>query len=352
MMVTATSVPVVSAPRLRNESIDLARCVAIFGVIAIHCAPYTPAAGLIVEFFLNVCVPFFLLTSLFFFWREVQATGDATGALRRRIPRLLVPYFAWTALYLLARYAKPVLQRRPIGEELARADFVHILGAGGAGVQLYFLPLLTLALFVAWLLVPMLRRTPAWAFGLLLVASGALLLRSDWRPAATEGSPFLLLVLKYLDWALWMLPVVVLAAGIARWAARIRVVRGLGWALLGLALVINCAVMARSFYAWRLHSLVLAALVLMACLQFEDRFFVAAGRWIRPVLKTSFGVFLAHHLFLGLIEIVDRGAGWNLTRPYTVGSLILVCGVVFIVSAGFTLAVLRQPRLARVLFGQ
>src|SRR3954471_20428010 len=86
----------------RNYAIDIARLIAAFGVIIIHCAPYTKAVGFIVSFFLNFCVPFFLLTSVYFFWREINKGSDPTTSLHRRLSRLFVSYAVWTLIYVAA----------------------------------------------------------------------------------------------------------------------------------------------------------------------------------------------------------------------------------------------------------
>ena len=344
--------PPASSVSKRIPVFELARCAAAFGVIAIHCAPYTPAAGAVVDFSLNFCVPFFLLTSLVFFCREVERTGDAAFALRRRVPRLLIPYAAWTVIYVAARCGKHALAGGGMPEGLRSAGIPEIIGAGAGAVHLYFLPLLALALLLARLLSPLLWRARPWHYAGLLLIGGAVLARTpEWIP---NGAPPSLgrLAERYLDWATWMLPVVVAAAAVSRWMARAGRKRRLGWLLLAGAIALDAAVTARSVpYAWRLHSLVIAALVFGACAQGETAG-ASIPHWVEPVLRTSFGVFLSHHMILEGVEFADRRMGGHLTQPYSFFSIFLVCLVVFALSAAFTLAMMRQRHLAHLLLGQ
>ncbi len=344
-----------SQPAPRDTSIDLARGVAVFGVILIHCAPGTPAAAWISDFFLNVCVPFFLLTSLYFFWREVDRTGNPTEALFRRLPRLLVPYAAWTAIYVLARVAKLLLRHGSVAELFTPASLTAIIGSGGAALQLYFLPCLMLALVIAWAVSLLLQQSEKaqrfWLGGLLLLTAPSLFLRfdgyiqPDWSPVAKLG-------LTYLDWAIWTLPIGLVGAAFVVFRRRrvTAVTARLGWWLLGVAALLDVAIVSRiTPYLWRVHSLLLAALVLGGCLLigvsagFSERF----GR----VAKVSFGIFLVHHLFIELIELLDATHGATMTRPYTVVSLLSVGVVVLALSAAFSLWVRRSAWLSRILFG-
>ena len=133
----------------RNDALDLARFAAAAGVIFIHCAPTTPAAGTIVIFAQNVAVPFFLLSSLYLFWREVRRGTPPRAALVRRWPRLVGPYLVWTALYLGARLALGAAQGSPAAELVRHGNWLQVLFTGGAAVQLYFLPLLLLGLVMS-----------------------------------------------------------------------------------------------------------------------------------------------------------------------------------------------------------
>jgi len=343
-----------AAAPARNVILDLARLIAAFGVITIHCSPTTPGALAIVNFFLNFCVPFFLLTSLFFFWAELNRTQNPTRALLNRWRRLWRPYLCWTAIYLGARLGKFFLRGQPTDELLNPTSLVMILGAGTGAVQLYFLPLLAFALGLAWLLAVGLgpiRRTHPWWIGTFFLVS-SLLLFVPFDSPRVNVSPLRSLAFVYADWMAWVLPTILLAAGLAlifggSWRRR----AGLGWGLLFCALALNVAIVGEVLpFHWRFGSLVLATLVLSCAFTWKPA--APPRRWSQLILGTSFGVFLSHHLFVELIEAVDHAQGGALTQPYSFASLLLVAAVVMGISVLFTLAVQRHALLRRYLLGQ
>lgn len=345
--------PAESTAATRNHALDLARFVAAGGVITIHCAPDTPAAGRIVDFFLNFSVPFFLLSSLFLFWQECARRPDPTAALLRRLPRLGRPYVAWTVVYLGARLVKLRLTGGTPGSLLTPAAWVETVGAGAAGVQLYFLPLLGLGLGLAWLLalgLARLRGASGPVLGLLLLLGVGLLFCPQDGRVASMASPGGRLLARYFDWGTWLVAPVVLAAGLARLWPVLRVRRSLGWGFIAAGVLADVAIVARCTpYAWRAHSLLLAALLLLGCLHLGAGW--RAAPWLAAVARTAFGVFLVHHLGLELIEWFDHRAGTAWTQPYTVGSLLLIGAAVLAGAVGCTQWMQRHPRLARVLLG-
>jgi surface polysaccharide O-acyltransferase-like enzyme len=306
-----------------------------------------------VDFFLNFCVPFFLLTSVYFFWREAEGASDPTAAFTRRLPRLLVPYAAWTLIYVAARCVKLARLGAPMDRLLNPASLVAIVGAGAGAVQLYFLPLLALALGLAWMLFRLLRlagRNERWMLPLLLAAGLVLLFLPQDSRIASATSPLGRLAAVYLDWLTWMTAVVAAAGLLARLQRATAPGRRWGWALLVIAFAIDILVVSRRVpYAWRFHSLLLASLLLAGCLKFGAA--RPVGRRLASLLKTSFGVYLVHHLLIEFVEMLDRRPVGRLTQPYHVGSLLLVSGAVLAGSVAFTLAVMRRPRLSRLLIG-
>jgi surface polysaccharide O-acyltransferase-like enzyme len=350
--VTCASASSVTSPR--NAAIDIARCIAAFGVVVIHCAPRNPTADFFGSFFLNVCVPFFLLTSVFFFWVETERTGDAAGALRRRLSRLLLPYVAWTVIYVGARAAKTLLSGGPIAELFSPASLVAIVGTGGGAVHLYFLPLLMVALVLAWIAATVIpfRKLAGGTAVVLLIVTAASLFQSLEQRVVDAATPLGKLGFTYLDWAIWMVPMVV-AAGVCatRRSVAERVGATKGWALIASAIVLDVIFVLNVVpSAWRFLSIVLAVLVLSGCLAFRSG--VAKSALCGALLGVSFGVFLSHHLFLEGVEWIDERIGGRMTKPYTAASIAVVSLLVFAMSAVFTLAVQKRPRLARVLLGQ
>lgn len=336
----------------RNRTLDVLRLVASFGVIAIHCAPTNAAAGFVCDFFLNFCVPFFLLSSLFLFWREV-GDGAPDRALRRRLPRLLLPYLSWSVIYLGARVLKLLLTGHDVQPLFSAAQLPALVFGGGAAVQLYFLPLLALGLSLAWVLARVLPRENAARTVVLVsvAALGVMLLLVPTLPAAlTDGLAWPEIVRRPLDWLGWLVAPVAIAALLARGLPAWRPPATLGWWLVGAAVLVDVLITARLVpYAWRFHSFVLAVVLVVAAEHLRRPF--PAGPLTGLILRSGFGVFLVHHLVLEGIELfaARTGRAWN--APYSLPSLLLVCGVTFVISLAFTVTVSRQRHLSRLLLG-
>lgn len=123
---------------VRNQSLDIFKMVAAFGVVAIHLAPSTDSGEIVSKFFGIFAVPFFLVVSLYFFIvRNKKLVSPRFKDLR--LDRILVPYLAWTIIYTFMRWVK----FRSSGEDF-EINLVALIFFGGGAVQLYFLPLLLL----------------------------------------------------------------------------------------------------------------------------------------------------------------------------------------------------------------
>lgn len=337
----------------RNRTLDLMRLVASFGVITIHCAPRTSGADFVCDLFSNVCVPFFLLSSLVLFWREAAADGASGHALRRRVPRLLLPYLSWSAIYLAARGLKFLLSGQSLHTLFNAEEAPALLFCGGAAVQLYFLPVLLLGLVLAWALQHVLprKKTARTACLAALAAAGAVLLLAPSSIAdLLAGVRLPHAAVLYLDWLGWLLAPVASAALLAEGWPQIRAHALSGWAVLALATLADVLLVAQVVpHAWRFHSFVLAVLLVVAAERLRRPF--PASEFTGLVLRSGFGIFLVHHLVLEGIELFSQRTGRAWSEPYSLLSLILVCGATFVVSLAFTLVVSRQRLLARALLG-
>jgi fucose 4-O-acetylase-like acetyltransferase len=187
-------------PLERNDTIELLRILAASGVIWFHLetTPFKSVglAGLI----------FFLIVSVVF---QSRAAGRASGAgyFRKRVPRLLVPWAAWFAVYGLLNLAR--------GKDLFpfTSGFLSSMVAG-PWIGLWYLPFSIVAACLVYVIVQLTPKVgyKAQFLGWSLASIAALVLASKVR---TEG------VLP-MPWAQWVqsapsLPIgLALALGVAR----------------------------------------------------------------------------------------------------------------------------------------
>lgn len=337
-------------PSTRNDVLDVARLAAAFGVILIHCGPTTFAGSRVVAAFQNFAVPFFLLSSLYLFWREVQDSASPGAALWRRLPRLLWPYAAWSGIYYAARVGKAALQHQPLESLVARDTVLHVIGAGAAAVQLYFLPFLLCGLLLAAALaalnIPRMRELPL--LGALLMAG--LVLR-PWVPQSASGlghaTP---LLLTYAGWFFAITSPVGAAGLFARfWPLTHSSPRRGLLALAVFALVDALATAELLPLGWAAQSLVLSSLLLLTCLHLGAHWRAAPG--LAALARTAFGVFLVHHLFIEAIEFADTRWTGGALKPYTVPAQFAVATLVLALSAGSSWAIGRHVRLRQYLLG-
>ncbi|MBF2005161.1 acyltransferase family protein [Chlorogloeopsis fritschii PCC 9212] len=144
-----------SSQNKRLLGIDLFKGIAAYGVVLIHGLGELPRdenALLISKFFVAFCVPYFLATS-FYFSSYLLLFKTNISYLKTRVKRILVPYLAWSLIYLLARLAGFLIGNKESFYRLI-SDPVNMIFFGASAVHLYFLPLLFCGTVVA---IPIIR---------------------------------------------------------------------------------------------------------------------------------------------------------------------------------------------------
>lgn len=316
----------------RLANVEIGKFAAACGVAMIHLAPNTPAAESLTRVAFLFPVYFFFSASVFFTLQRARR-NDGPLLQTLRLERLLVPYASWTLIYLALRLLS--------GRSLLQAPFaewVKILGFGGAAVHLYFLPLLVffqiLALSV-WRLLAGDRRTAGWLLACLLLQAGAWELGvANWRQAAFTGLIYAML-----------------AVGVARLRTLPDrpggLLAGTAVALLALAVLTGLEV-DPGWLGVQLRGPLFGALVLLALLRLPQA--ALSPRW-RAVLSCSYGLYFCHHAFEEGLERLALRLGLPLV-PYTVTGRLAVTLLVVVLGVLFTMAVRRIPWLAWLLLGE
>jgi fucose 4-O-acetylase-like acetyltransferase len=314
----------------RNLSIDLIKTVAAFGVVIIHLTPSTHAAEAFTQLFSLFAVPFFFLISLHFFESRVAALSSPRLS-DLRLDRLLVPYAVWTAIYTLLR----LLKYRIRGDSL-HIDVAGVTLFGGGAVQLYFIPLLVLFQAQAFALILMVRGSECR-----LVGFGVALVAVVFGYVGSAGGFFgfnsaLIKGLIYV--ALAFLLHRTQTAAIGRQINSV-----FGWLIV--ALIVPSA-----FFGYPLAGLgILEGPIIgygVAVLALNWRFHTAIPT-LRTVLTCSYGIYLAHVVFLEGFEFFADKLGYRLT-PFSLGAKALV-GSLVCLSCVLCIEMARKHRISAYL---
>jgi len=319
---------------MRNYSIDLARIVAAYGVTLIHLAPSTALAERVTGMFSLFAVPFFLLTSLFLLGQKlVVRGGEASG--RPVVVRVLVPFLAWTLVYLALLSTKGLVEGN--GYQIS---WIGALLYGGSSVHLYFLPLLAAYQLLVIGGVQVIRGfagqktelKPLLAGAGLLVVAAAWGSFGAWRGAMGFGH-------FWQTGALYLgISGVLLLARRSAWQAFIS---GGVLALLLLGFWVASHLLPP---VWVLSPL-LAGSMLWLCLAAPLEQLPKPVGWLG---LATFGIYLSHVVFLEAIELGLGSAGLSLT-PYSLLE-IGILGVVIFGLGAVAVVVLRLNDSTRLLF--
>jgi peptidoglycan/LPS O-acetylase OafA/YrhL len=316
----------------RNILIDATKLLLAFSVVFMHLVPNEPQLEVISQPLLTFTVPFFFTIALYFFVHKVRKNSELRLA-DLNFERLVLPYFAWSIIYLGLRTFKyrSHLADLNLGAPLELALY------GGAALHLYFLPFLLLC--EAWVLSFMLVSR-SWrqrligmsifggAFAFSYVGNQHSFFYFDHafsRSLLYVAAAFLLHAVQSSTSYVKLLNTVI-ASGLAvflvfasfgEWPEWVIFIRGplAGYALASLAL------------SWRVK--------------------MKPNKVMKYLLGYSFGIYLAHMAFTGGFEIMEKKLGLGLA-PYSameklpITVLICACCITFIV-------LVRKSRLARLL---
>jgi peptidoglycan/LPS O-acetylase OafA/YrhL len=292
--------------RARNNTVDVTKMVAAFGVIIIHLAPSTPAAETLSRIFSSFAVPFFLTIALYFFIARVLSL-EWLRVSHLRLDRILVPYAAWTLIYLALRLIKYRVQHRVVHLELVPAIFY-----GGTAVQMYFLPLLLLFQAQGLSLLLLFRNSRRRLFGIFLLF----------------GAFIFGYIGSYEDYfgfqnCLGRGYIYIFAAILLRYCQSQKFGRLLnvvaGGLIAGLILV---AAVVDYHPGWQVFVAGPLAGYSFAALALNLKLPPFKAPW-RSVIGCSYGIYLAHPLFLEAFQVIATRMGWELA-PYSILAKLLM----------------------------
>jgi peptidoglycan/LPS O-acetylase OafA/YrhL len=294
----------------RNNAIDAAKLLAAFGVVMIHLAPSTPAAQLLSQIFLSFAVPFFLTIALYFFVNKACGM-ERLGFSELRMDRIFIPYAVWTVVYVVLRLIKYRVQHK-----LVHLDIVPALFYGGSGVQMYFLPLLLLFEALAMVVLLFCRKPPSLLVGIFLLVGagffGYIGSRENYfgfQKCLERGCiyVFFAFLLRYSQSNLFGRRVNMFSGGIVA-------------ALTVVATIVDYFPEWLAYIGGPLAGYSIAALAL------NLNFAVSEAPW-RFFLSCSYGIYLAHPVFLEAIQFAASRLGYEMA-PYSVVTKLLMSLVI------------------------
>jgi surface polysaccharide O-acyltransferase-like enzyme len=330
----------------RNTTIDLARVLAAYGVIALHIPFSTKAAEWITICFWPLCVPFFYTASLVYFVGGIQK-ATLSAVVTKAWSRIGVPYLAWTAVYVGLLLTKNSLVGGPQAFTLyspTSFDFWRVFLYGESGVQLYFLPTL------------LMMQAMALALYLMFAAKSKQRL-VGWL--LFSGAAF------YLGWGIYHK-----CFGVAIPGITISVALYLA-AAFGLAPKIT-DVQTKPSYIVIGSIMMLLAVILNSRGQFLlvlnapmilpiggiGLIIMAVGyptcylpNWLAQLAGLSFGIYLCHIVFLEAFEFMANRL-YHDEVIYNLPLKVLEITLIFVASAVFTLVLRQIPLLRQVFLGE
>ncbi len=257
----------------------------------------------------RVGVPLFAASASFFCVQSaLRRAPKALGSYAEdRMLRLIVPFGAWSLIYIAARALKPLIT----GSGVLRLDYTNLYS--GTALHLWFLPFLFVATVLLYTLARALRDWPrVFAGTLFALGVPALIPPTNWLDTVTlprgyNPAAFTIFTLGFDCGA-----ALLLGGALAAWLSgrSLSSVIGASWRMVGYACIgIAVGLVAWSLVIGRTNSVenIAGVLLLIVGLLPYD------GPWVRhgAVLgSAAFGVYLCHFLFLdGMRTLVPTVIG-------------------------------------------
>ncbi|MFL9831765.1 acyltransferase family protein [Flavobacterium sp. ST-87] len=315
----------------RNSTIDAFRVFAIFGVIAIHVQSNTDSAEMVGRLFAGFRVPYFYIVSLFYLiiGLKKRKDDDVNNIVNKIFYRLVVPYLAWTIIYVSLRLIKAAFFGEP-----SNVVFWRVLFYGDGAVQLYFIPnLLSMQAIIIsiYLLLKGKLKNKLWAIVILSCVVVFLtigILKNSF--AISTGFIFVGIPL-FISLAF--------SATFFNANERNAVNIYMGSLIIVVTTIFNIIPFSFSFFGYNYISPFMAFGILILCIGLFDQF-----RLPSALTSATFGIYLSHVLFLEIFEfIISQG---HIILYYDLTVKLLVTFFIFLFSLTGVF-IMRKSRILR-----
>lgn len=321
----------------RNATIDLFRLFASVGVIALHVKTSTEVSEIYNKFFWTLCVPYFYTTSLIYY--IVSSQKSTIKAHYTKIySRIIIPYLAWTAVYMSLFLLKDFITGKS-----RVIEFWRILFYGESSVQLYFVPTLIflqlLALSISLLFINS-KKDYKKGIVILIVSISYFIIGDVFNCfGSAETGNFLGLII-YLTFAFYLV------------SLQNNSINQPVFMIVGAILTI--AAITSNFLNYRFEVLGYSLLLPVSGM---GLFLIAVSNplknvpeWLIRLSSVSFGIYLCHVLFLEALEFVLEKYFSNIQYNFAIKTT-TIC-FVFFTSLYFVLVLRRSVFLKKYFLGE
>ncbi|MDB5011045.1 MAG: hypothetical protein JWQ06_1834 [Mucilaginibacter sp.] len=319
--------------KIRNITLDIIRVFAAFGVILIHVPANTYASLIPSILFHPICVPFFFITSLTYFFLSLKRkTFTIKMVANKTWFRILIPYFAWTAIYILCFVIKSALMQTHHTFSLLQDVFY-----GGSAIQLYFITDLIVmqAISLSFFILFSKNVLNIWIGILLLIFSICYLEIGSINNFFGVTNPITISI--YLISAYYL--------------AKIKSsVVNFSYIIIGdvlISIIFYCSLNYPDFEnAYSTYTSPLGGIGLfLIALGIPTK--ITMAKWMYNLSTTSFGIYLSHFLFLEAFEAILKKVHLNIY--YDLTNRLLITVMIFIISIIFTL-LLKKTGYGKMIF--
>jgi hypothetical protein len=338
------------------------RMIATYAVVILHADGGIKADSPTWSFLTKLAdfaVPFFLLTSFFLTLRSVTQKSQ-TYRWQSRITRLMIPFLAWSLIYLVWRIVRYALngQLNQVKDVVGQIPALFILGQAGFAFHLYFLPLLIIGNLVIMLSAGVIHRFNRPIIWLTLTGISLFIYQysvdylfsiKDVLRDSTGWQYYLFYLLGYLCRCL---PYI----AIARLLIYPKVIEYIqSWRLPQIGLSIGCflfiSLATLPLIPITVIELLKAIFLLLIALSLSN--YVKANPLISSLSTCSYGIYLNHILFLDLLWSILQRFGFRAEQRQAASWILLlfVATVSFLVAWLTTAVLFKQKRIAKLLFG-
>lgn len=311
----------------RDSAVDALKLFSCFGVIVIHVHANTIRAEKLAQFFSSFCVPFFFVTSLYYFVNSIDRGATPKSILVKIGKRIGIPLLVWSSIYIALITAKHLITGKDIS-----IDIVNVFLYAGSAEHLYYLSELIIIQIMIMGTFLLVRNTNKAMAMCLIIASSFYLIYGTWLKY--YGVLPIRIVISYLIMAFYLSP-------------KTKNPNYIQFAVGVILLIIHSSALFFTYpkllqeYFFTLP--ILGFALLMIALNLPCKIM---SNKISRVSAATYGIYLSHVFFLELLEYIFEKYSYHI--DYNFINKIIIGLFIFFISLVFT-EIIRKNNIFRYL---